>query len=321
MKKYFLTAALIVAAAASVALVSCKKDNAPEKLFANPAGKTYAHPSDIADMNAYLEGFLNKMQSSKTEEYLSLEEAAWHLTNLENYECANANVDYDDIRFDTLCSEVAVANGQVSLSALNTAYQDVKTQIRNLYKGLELDNKNFRYLSSSISESGQIVTSAIMTFNNDSKWYYFPNDDFCDLYFSEDTIYTANTVAVDVLNRLLNLIVGKNTDPNAGRIYYTDSRTEYFVYSNYPDASSPCGYRLFMTTGYHYHAIPKDDMCYYLDSYIGLGKSLENHVTGPYIVYGNVDFLDADRSQCVGNHKLTCCYGVPIANPNHPLFD
>jgi flagellar motor component MotA len=73
--KRFLIAALLVTTIASVAVVSCKKET-PEATTNNNKEEAVFRPENITDMNAYLKGFKKQMQESKSNETISLEEAA-----------------------------------------------------------------------------------------------------------------------------------------------------------------------------------------------------------------------------------------------------
>ena len=148
-KSYLFLATIIVVAAVSVAVVSCKKEtqNAPLKPVETLQG---FNPLEIEDMNAYLDGFRTKMQSSAAkgdDEALSLEDAAWHISSLANYEFANVNVECDGIRFDTLYAHVNVTNGTVLLSDLAVAYETISTSIDKFFNGLTLNNKHFRFIN------------------------------------------------------------------------------------------------------------------------------------------------------------------------------
>lgn len=324
MRKLFVVAVILTL---SVVYYSCQKDETNNPVPRMDEKAFITHPSNIEDMNAYLKGFLDKMLGSKSEGFLSIAEAEWHLTNLENYEYANANVEYNDIRFDTIYSDITITSGEITLADLNVAYATIKDKICSLYNSLELDNKNFRYISSNITEEGNIVTSTIMTYNNSSKWYYFQDDDFCDLYFDDNTSYPANGFAVTELERLINLIVGKPTDPSTGRLYYVVNDTTIFHYNDYPDPTSPSGSRLYNSTGYYITSIPKEDMCYYLDSYIDLSR-IKDPFELRYFVECKVDFLNAypenvetSSASCVGNHQLTAYYGLPVMINNPPILN
>ena len=113
MKKVFSFAIYAMAAMAmALAMGSCKKENQNAK-FNNTNGSAVSHfdPSHISDMNAYLGEFKQKMKQSqyaKDGETLPLEEAAWHLSSVANYDFANANVEFTDLRYDTLYYQVNV---------------------------------------------------------------------------------------------------------------------------------------------------------------------------------------------------------------------
>ena len=102
MKKRNLTLAIlamVVATLVSVAIVSCKKEDT-----AVPTGQRAAKaaftPPQVDDMNAYLKAFKQKMQSAAKgdDEALSLDEAAWHLSSVANYDFGHVNVEFDDVR-------------------------------------------------------------------------------------------------------------------------------------------------------------------------------------------------------------------------------
>ena len=117
-----LIATLLVVAATMIAMVSCKKENQDALLNNTQSAKAFTPPV-VDDMNAYLKDFKQKMQNVTKDgnETLSLEEAAWHLSSVANYDFANANVEFDDIRFDTLYSTVNVTGGIILLNDLATA--------------------------------------------------------------------------------------------------------------------------------------------------------------------------------------------------------
>ena len=156
----FAICVMAVALAATVAVVSCKKDDQNAKLNNNSnVGQSVSQfdPSHIADMNAYLKGFKEKMKASrfaKDAETLGIEEAAWHLSSVANYDFANANVQFTDLRYDTLRYQVNVTDGSVLLSDLETLYEDMASDIDALYHSLDLQDKHFRFIGADISEEG-----------------------------------------------------------------------------------------------------------------------------------------------------------------------
>ena len=330
-KRKLFIATLLVVVATSVAVVSCKKDTATSEM-PNKKSETAAafDPSQIDDMNAYLKEFKQKMLSSTRgdNETLSLDAAAWHLSSVANYDFGHANVEYDDVRFDTLYSTVTITNGFILLDDLADAYENISVLIDNFYQNLELENMHFRFIQCKIAEQGEVTISIMTTFSNMDRWHYFSDDDdFCDVHFSDHVQYYANTRAVNVLTNLFNLYLEKETDPNAGRIYYVITRPEekfhYYDWLEDPDEYSPnfAHSRLYCSLNIYAWPIPKQQMCYYLDSYLGL--AVENVTySGPSVVSGVVSFWDFGdgkdmAEQPCGNHVLTVNYGIGIASNNN----
>ena len=138
----FGTAAFLIAAIISVTVVSCKKENFASLQKQDKPTKEYFNPQEIEDMNAYLKDFKQKMIESKADESLGIDEAAWHLSSLFNYDFANANVECDDVRFDTIYNTVTVTDGSIQLSDLAQVYEKVGTDIDKFYHSLMLENKH-----------------------------------------------------------------------------------------------------------------------------------------------------------------------------------
>ena len=331
MKNKHLVLAIVtmaVAAILSIAVVSCKKDTTSEMVSGTSESPAAFDPSHITDMNAYLKDFKQRMKTSKDGETLTLEEAAWHLSSLANYDFGHANVEYDDIRFDTLYGTVTVTDGTIMLSDLAAAYEQISTDIDLFYHTLSLENKHFRFIGCQISEQGSIAVPIITTFSSMEKWHFFADSSFCDIYLDDNTIYYANTVAVQTLTNLFNLIIGKNTDPNSGRIYYVVTGIVLYKWNEwYEDPNNYCPNaehsRLYCSCYEYSWPIPKADMCYYVDSYIGLGVENVNSSSGE-VVSGFVTFHTAGDGATsgttlpqLGNHSLTVQYGVAVASPGN----
>lgn len=288
--KIFLSiSAMFVAAIVMVAIVSCKKeDNAA--LSGQKQTKEAFNVPQVEDMMAYLKDFKQKMLSASKDEdeALSLEEAAWHLSSVANYDFGQINVEFDNVRFDTLFAHVDVTNGSVLLSDLGVAYENIRNDIETHFQKVNLNEKHIRFVDASIDEDGYTCIPIVISYKTASKgwgehhWYY-PNlnehftyaDSICDVYFSEDSVYVWNGLGLSELVRLLNLtehhdIIGDNQSSNI----YVKTREHTFGYlSNIDPYGSPSNYysRLFGALGNPYYVIPKTNMCYYLDSYLGLG--------------------------------------------------
>ena len=307
-------------------VVSCKKDNANvlnNKIESNPT----FDPRQIVDMNSYLKDFKQRIQKSTKgdNEVLNLEDAAWHLSSLANYDFGHANVELNDIRFDTLYAQINVMDGMVELSDMATAYESISNAIDKFFHSLNLENKHFRFIDVEISDDGEVAIPIITTFSNSEKWHFFEDDSFCDLYFPNNTYYSANSSAITTLTNLFNLILSHSTEPDStGRVYYVVTYHKDFHYYDWPeDPDEYCPNsehsRLYCSADVYNWPIPKDQMCYYLDSYLGLAYNYGNliHLT---VINGNVVFYTASDGsdwnmapQC-GNHVLKVNFGMGIGS-------
>lgn len=277
-KRNLFITALLVVAATTVAMVSCKKDNQDVLLNNTQSIKAFTPPV-VDDMNAYLKNFKQKMkesQNAKDAEWLSLEEAAWHLSSVANYDFANANVEFTDLRYDTIYEQVTITNGQIALSELNSVYQRIATDIDNFYQNLNLDNKHFRFIGVTILENGNVMAIITSTYTLLDHVWYFPNifyaDSICDMLFSEDSVYVWDGLAMTELNRILNLFEHHSTE-STERWYYIQTRSNTFNFQDYTDPyGSPFAInsRLY-SWGTNNYNLTVSQMCYALDSYLELG--------------------------------------------------
>ena len=281
-KRNFLITTLLVVAATTIAVVSCKKEN-PETLLNNqPQVFKSFYPEGVDDMDAYLKAFKQKMRDSqytRDSETLSLEEAAWYLSSVANYDFANANVEFTDLRYDTLYYNINVSNGQVALTDLNTMYQEIASDIDSFYQSLNLENKHFRFIGASISNSGEVVVTLVTTWL-DHTWYF--DDDWvammtCYDYFSEDSVYVWDELGKRELQRVLNLLEGRDFvyENGEGRVYYVYTSDLLFNFDDYIDPYHSPFYidsRLFAEQGdiEFVPIIDLDEMCCCLDSYLDL---------------------------------------------------
>lgn len=284
-KRNLFIATLLVVAATTVAVVSCKKEN-QDTLLNNSAQPVRAFtPPQVDDMNAYLKDFKQRMLTATRGdgETLGLEEAAWHLSSVANYDFCNANVEFTDIRFDTLYSNVMVNGGFVLLSDLATAYERISVDIDKFYQMLSLDEKHFRFINASISENGEVVVSVTTTYKtssrylNDTCWYL---SDVYEAMWYEDSLfnlyptYPSNTLGCSELERVLNLTESHSLNAY-GRVYYTPTSERTFYYRDEIDPFGSPNYlnsRLYATNE-HLVCDIKPIMIYLFDSYAGLGYS------------------------------------------------
>ena len=296
MKKFSIISIFVMVVAIAVAVVSCKKDSPNAMLNSAPKPVKTFSPPKVDDMNAYLKDFKQRMQSATREdiETLSLEEAAWHLSSVANYDFANANVPFNDIRFDTLYNTVAVTNGSVLLSDLSASYDRISSDIDKFYHNLTLEGKHFRFINADISEEGIVTMSLVTTFIRSSRYledtlYYY--DDIwdleveCGLFRDEYEALPASTLGRSQLERFLNWKISHIAEV---RYYYTATCYEEFYYRDEIDSYGSPNYmnsRLFANDGGHNMDI-KPRFCYLCDSNLELGAS--NCPSGLYLMYWRV---------------------------------
>ena len=320
---------MVVAAFISVAVVSCKKDNEANRLVPTNTEEESFAPPQVDDMNAYLKGFKEKMKSSTKgeDEMLSLEEAAWHLSSLANYDFANASMPFNDIRFDTLYSTIPITEGAVLMSDFAASYGSISTDIDKYYHSLSFNEKHFRFINASISEEGTVTVSLVTTFIKSSKdlddhlWYY---DDLWDLsvdcenFFEDYPYISSTTMGAPLLKSFLNW---KISHPLIGvRYYYTVTNEECFYYRDHIDPyGSPCymNSRLFANNRANLDIRP---IIYYLcDSALGLG--VENCPLGLYIICWDVvreyeePFTDQYERFWKEHYKVCVTYGERHEDP------
>lgn len=331
-KKLFITIASMVLATV-IAMVSCKKE-IPNALQNNSVQqeKAFVVP-DVDDMNAYLKDFKQRMLSSTKgdDETLSLDEAAWHISSLANYDFGHANVEYDDVRFDTLCEQVNITNGKVLLYDLASAYDNISTNIDKFYHSIILENKHFRFINVFINEDGKITVSLLTTFTRGSKylsdtcWYY--GDEWyaynaCYYYFDLSS-YPVSTLGTSELEYNLNLVAGHPNENTGENVYYTYSFTKTFYYRDYIDPFGSPSYmnsRLFASNTYLNPDIA-DNICYYFDSYLGLGRHYcpaDKCILSIDVDYVNYEDPFQGEHFYKSHHQLSVNYGVAHSTGTEP---
>lgn len=327
--KRFIIATLLVVVATTVAIVSCKKEDQEALQSVSQPVKTFTVPQ-IDDMNAYLKGFKQKMkesQNAKEAEYLSLEEAAWHLSSVANYDYANANVEYGDLRFDTINTHLTVTNNAVLLHDLNTAYAALSSAINSYIQSNTLDNANIRFVNVTVSDSGEVTAVLTVTFDWGHTWYYEDVFDamlHCLDYFSDDSTYYASGLGASELQRVLNLIESHQLfHLYSRRVYYTLSREVTF---NYDENIDPYGSPSFLNSRLFASSTALDPditdfMCLYLDSYLGLGfdNILPTEVIADWKVTYGLGYNYTYTQQQISFHKLIVRYAIPhYLDPSDP---
>lgn len=271
--------------ATAVAFMSCKKDEQKDMSYSPSNLSTISKTRQMDNIGTYLKEFRKRMLESNGNELLGLEDAAWHLACMANIEHCNINVEFDEVRFDTICMQVNVTDGGVLMTDMRTVYEQMWPAIQRFQKGLNLDNQNLRFINMSISDNGKVKISMMTTSFSAERldhFWYFQNSDatdsICSQYFEDGLMYQWNTAAISHLSTALNAVGGhyQNTPdlycyiPTRSYVFNYDSWIDPYgspfylnsrLFAYYEETSNPTSYLDF------------DKMCYCLDSYIGMGKS------------------------------------------------
>lgn len=305
-------------------VISCKKDETSANLAAKESSKSFYQPPKVDDMNAYLKDFKQNMQTRGNDDTMELDEAAWHLSSVANYDFGDVVDDYADFHYDTLRYNIDVENGKVSVSDLNALYTSAASDIESTFENLDLDNKHIRFIGADISVDGSVAMSILSSYGwTDHQWYF--NDAF-ELYDTLSPFYDCYYVCdladfTDTLETVLNLLSAYHPGNSGHSVYYTYSYEVSFVFDYYIDPyHSPSfqDYRVLVQIS------PEDMTCdhffYYYDSYLGLAiDSL--YSTENKIIDWDIDIVQRN----FGHYYVTChvptvVYGTPYVRPEPPVW-
>ncbi len=335
MKKstFILAIVAVVIVTITAALVSCKKEN---KISLNRQSSNEKEVFDlrkIDDINAYLKDFRLKLVEGKDGESMNIDEAAWHLACLVNQDLCNAGVEFNDVRFDTIEMQVVVNNGVMEMKDLRTAYEQMIPEIQSFEGSLNLDNQNLRFVNVFLSDNGKarialMTTSTSMSRYLDDTLWYFPEtfgymDSICDHYFVASSYHWKNTARA-MLQTDLNAIEGRNTSSIYGSCYFP-TRSYSFDFRYWTDSfGSPFnGNSRLCVVLTKNSVLSKDEMCYSLDSYLGLGYEYLNnnyYVNNEVPLTWTVDTYDSvfpNDNLRKYYHILSVQYGIPATvNPD-----
>lgn len=325
MKLVAVVATLLIAAAGLSTISSCKKDKNTmlEKQIVQNCIK---HPEKIEDMDAYLKDFGNKMLNSKNNEFLTTEEAAWHITAYLNFQYGDVTDDYSDYDISYKEYTIPVSNGLVTLSDLGLLYNNTAKDIVKFYQASMFNDKKILYVQTEIGNTGNVKVTAALTYKESSQLRYFDFDDyvdsvlFCDSLFPNQQGYLWNTEATQLLTELIRHFSHATLrTADYERKYYISIKEDDFTHKDYPGQIYYCG----CCTYTHY--ISPQDMCFYLDSYLDIifeNKPERYDVVDCYVyeVDNNKDKESPD-APVPYYHGLYIKCGLPIVSSIHPNFN
>ena len=318
-KLLFHSAMLAMIFATAVMATSCQKEKEKEENTVEAVSHFNPANLQIEDMNAYLEGFKEKMGNAEAKgssEIMGIEEAAWHLSSVANHDFANICAPHDTLRFDTLYFHMDVTDGKVSVADMNALYEEMSQAIVNFKKGLACENPNFWYIDTEISENGDVTIPIVTMYINsgskywgDQYWHLTPNtaDSICAIYLDSTITYYADSNAMTTLEYMLML---QATYSLSGGQYFTDYDYKVYTFQNYIDPNgSPfyCYSRLYASTGIYHNPISYTNMCYAFDSYAGLAwGTVYEILDGIVPVCYDLEFLKImGKIPRIGHHKMS----------------
>lgn len=332
MKKHFIFAAIIITAMTVFFTVSCKKDKdqAPET-FQNKMSAT-AIPSMSEDMDGYLSDFKQHLkQQERGEEQMGIGDAAWHLAALANYDYGYFNAEHTSLLIDTLYSHVTVTGGNIFLSDLATAYENISQAIESYYDKLNLENKHFHFIDVDVTDDGDVTVTLIVTYSDRYHWWYPSDSTYCNDYIYGQGPFWNFGNGMELLEDLLNLIESCTTDTTQMSYAVPYRNVVLWPEENIDPYGSPNFWnsRIYCTNGKHNDTIPETDMCYYLQSYHALGHGLlpPTGSTSDVIAYWKITediwcTTHSMNSLCVYYHKVDVHIGtLHVHNGGEPGHD
>ena len=332
--------AMVVATLVSVAIVSCKKDDQNTLTSKGNRSQQSFDYRQIEDKVSYFNDFKKKMSETEGDESFNLDDAAWHLACLANLDFCNVNVKHNDFRFDTLNMQVNTVDNIMLLDEIGAAYEQMHSKIEQFKKEFSYCDQNLYYINVSINSNGDAKIALMTSINTNARglvdhtWYFDDEWDaqwICDEYFSFDSTYYWNGLGASELERVLNLF----ENHTIGVTCYLPTRDHTFDYTNTYDPygtdycysnSSRVFAKLYLNPPYPNYVLDLMEMCYCLDSYLGLGYDYinDNLYARERPVAWTVTPVSSAQNQTIRRyyHQLRVQYGQPTSVPvNPPVVD
>lgn len=273
---------VIMLAAMTFSVASCQKDNyqANQRSSAN---KQAYQPPQVEDMLAYLKDFKQKIQSRGGDETMTLDEAAWHLSSLANYDYGDVRCEFSDFHYDTLYTHIAVSNGSVSMAEMSNTYSSVATAVESFYRNTDLVDAAPRFIDVAIDDNGMVTVALMTSFRNyPGHTWCFPSDFVLDsilnsLGILNDTCFQTWDDFIYEQKRVLNILSSYTLQYNSGhdgRLIYTGVRIDTLEYNQHQD---PYGSPFYFNSRVLYYLGTPVELCYNvfaytIDSYLDLAQ-------------------------------------------------
>lgn len=257
MKRLYLLLVTLLVASMAITTVSCKKEQTTTDTAQGEA--TLARIMDFKQQVDYYKA----NPDVKDGEAVTLDEAIWNIEALFNLTYSYPELSYGHTETaDTVLYLPVGSDNTVFLTDLTVFYGQMYEVVRNIYQGIELDNKQFLILDVEAGEQhgGQqaiklhsiqgSVKGIPPTPNIPQIWE--PFEEGISWYYGEDMgnnagIFPNDIDAADTLSRLLNATLIQKA-PHGFTYIYTQTLTkeligdDYYAYSHnhYPDCGPYC---------------------------------------------------------------------------------
>ena len=323
-------ATLLIAAACIITFEACNKK---KEVVNNTENKNIITIAPTNDMDGYLIDLRKRMKTAtKYGETMSLSDAEWALTALENFGLCDGSKRSTDMIVDTVFTKVMINDGNISLYELNLAYENNKQQIINKFNSLEENDKNIYLIKSTIDDSSKNGTAEIRTiismrnggsmpnpmrFGPTDYWYDFHEKGKCGDYTGQ---CVGRDATIEMNSKVLTNLP-QYACPN-GRVYFTDIDWHEVCTWAYQCLDSPyedcCFY---LNTSCVDRCLSPSDLNWYLDNILGCIDDYESYynkyITDFKLMPG--EFLGVKA--CVPNFWLIYLYLGNIHCTHQPMDD
>ena len=271
-KRFIIFATVIIAAATTITVVSCKKDKTDENNANQNVSLTDSGKND--NMDDYLLSFKEKLLNAKNnDETISLEQAQRDLANLLNFDFGDANYATDMIEYDTLYAKFSMDQDEVDLYQLGIAYQSLFNQVVETYQQIDLPDKSVYTIHCYFDHFSSQETVKVMAIMG-TRSYSGTRDVYLD-WRAGNNAGTCEGItqygAPEQVVALLRANLGSYACSNGGRVYFTDETNAFkeAIESDMLDPDAPRGSKLFFIHSSNPNAnlghtcIPCDEIMYY----------------------------------------------------------
>lgn len=160
--RIFAIVALLAVIVSSVVVFQACRKKIVEKNYRN--NENVISASSTSDIEEYLLNLRKRMKTAaKDGETISLSDAEWCLSALENFGFCDGSKRSDEMIVDTFYTTINVINNNVTLYDLNLVYENNKKDILNKFNSLSSDDKNIYLINCHIDTLAKEGTTRVTT--------------------------------------------------------------------------------------------------------------------------------------------------------------